>query len=351
MDTRSHTILVVDDEEQNIKLLQAMLKPEGHTVLTARNGEEALKLLQGNTVDLILLDLMMPGMNGHEVTRRLKSSPATETIPIIMATSLDDRASKLTALEMGAEEFITKPIDRAELWARVRNLLRLKEYNDFLQAHNQLLEVKILERTTLLRESYRDTIFTMTRAAEHRDDDTGAHVQRVSHYALAIAKRLQLPSDFIDTLFYATPMHDVGKIGIPDRILLKPGPLDEDEWKIMRTHTEIGAAILSSGNSPYTQMGAEIALSHHERWDGSGYPKGLSGSDIPLTGRVMCICDVYDALRSRRPYKEPIDHATAVNILLNGDGRTHPDHFDPAVLQAFKDNTEEFAEVFQRFTD
>jgi putative two-component system response regulator len=350
MEKRHATILIVDDEPKNVKLLEAYLKPEGYITQTATNGEAALAMVAHEMPDLILLDIMMPGIDGLQVAGRLKADSATKAIPIIMVTALSDRDSKLAALNMGAEEFLNKPVDRAELWVRVRNLLRLKEYNDFLANYNRVLEQRVVERTVQLRDSHLDTIFTMTRAAEYKDEDTGAHVQRVSFYSAALAERMGMDPEFGNTIFYASPMHDVGKIGIPDHVLLKPGQLSAEEWGIMKSHCAFGAEILKSSKSPFVKMGGEIALTHHERWDGGGYPHGLKGEAIPLSGRIMSIGDVYDALRSKRPYKPPYEHEKTVAIITEGDGRTKPEHFDPAVLAAFCSCSERFREIFEELS-
>lgn len=345
------SILVVDDEDHNRRLLETLLKAEGYAVTLAGGGEEALAAAAASPPDLVLLDIMMPGMDGFEVARRLKIDEGTRNVPLVMVTALDDRDSRLNALQAGAEEFLSKPVDRVELRVRVRNLLRLKEYSDFLADYNRILETQVKERTAQLRDSHRDTIITLTRAAEYKDEDTGAHIQRVSFYAAELAERLGLSEEFSDTIFYASPMHDVGKIGIPDHVLLKPGPLSAEEWGIIKSHCAFGAQILKNSTSPYGKMGAEIALSHHERWDGSGYPNGLSGEDIPLSGRIMSVCDVYDALRSKRPYKPAFDHDRAVAVICEGDGRTRPEHFDPAVLGAFCQSTGRFAEIFSAYSE
>ena len=351
MTNQKATILVVDDEAYNRSVVEQMLKAEGYLTQTAHNGEAALEMVAKQPPDLILLDVMMPGLDGCTVAGRIKDDPASKNIPIIMVTSLDDRSAKIAGLHAGAEEFLTKPVDRIELWVRVRNLLRLKEYSDLLIHYNQHLEQQVQQRTQQLRESYAETIFIMTRAAEQKDEDTGAHVQRISYYAKCLAEALGKDGGFIEDIFYASPMHDIGKLGIPDAILLKPGKHTPEEFAIMKTHSKLGAEILAKGSSPYVQMGREIALSHHERWDGSGYPNNLQGEDIPLSARIMCICDVYDALRSKRPYKPAFDHEKSVSIIIEGDGRTLPQHFDPAVLEAFKRSTETFREIYGKLAD
>lgn len=350
MTSPAATILVVDDEIKNCKLLEALLRPEGYLTLSAANGEEALASIAEHAPDLILLDIMMPGMDGYQVASTLKADPATANIPIIMVTALDDAKARLAGLNAGAEDFLTKPVDRAELWLRVRNLLRLKALSDLLQDHSLLLEQQVSERTADLKQSYMETILTMTRAAEYKDEDTGAHVQRISYYSRDLARMLDLDEAFVDEIFLASPMHDVGKIGISDHILLKPGGFLPDEWEIMKTHAEIGAKILGTSKSPHLIMGAVIALNHHERWDGGGYPNGKRGEDIPLAARIMNICDIYDALRSKRPYKLAFDHLKAMDIITRGDGRTQPEHFDPAILAVFEKNHEAFREIFETYS-
>jgi len=345
---RPATILVVDDDERNLRVIEAQLLAEGHAVLTASGGEEALAIVAGAVPDLILLDLMMPEVDGFEVARHLKAETATKNVPIMVVTALDDRKSRLYALNIGVEEFITKPVDRAELWVRVRNLLRLKDYQNFLAHHGEILEAQVAARTQQLHDAYRDTIYTMVSAAEYKDEETGHHVQRISHYCKALAEALGLDGEFCDHIFYASPMHDIGKIAIPDAVLMKPGNFTPEEWAIMKTHADFGAKILTrtTSTSPYLGMGAEIAQHHHERWDGGGYPAGLRGEAIPLPARLMNICDQYDALRSQRPYKPAFSHARTMDILTTGDGRTAPSHFDPAVHAAFCGIAGRFEEIY-----
>lgn len=336
---------------RNVKLIETLLQVQGYATLSAGNGTEALALALTEQPDLILLDVMMPDMDGFETVTQLKADPLTRPVPVIMITALNDRESKQRALEAGAEEFLTKPIDRADLNVRVRNLLRLKEYGDFLVEHNRRLDEQVRERTAQLEEAYRDTVFTLVRAAEQKDEETGHHVRRISHYCRLLAEAMHLPVEFQDLIYHASPMHDIGKIGIADHVLLKPGGFTPEEWAIMRTHCILGASILASGSSPYVRMGAEIALNHHERWDGSGYPSGLKGEAIPLSARIMQICDVYDALRSKRPYKPPIDHQRSVEIISRGDGRVEPGHFDPAVLAGFVANANHFGDIYATHAD
>jgi len=344
-------ILVVDDEKSDRDWLVHLLEAKSYKVSAVSDGQSALEVVAIDPPDLVMLDVRMPGLDGFEVTHRLKSDPATSAIPIIMVTGVDDRESRIHSLELGAEEFLLKPVDREELWARVRNLLKLKKYGDLLAEHAKTSDRMVRNATIKLREAYRDITFTLTRAAEYRDEDTGAHVRRVANYTWEIASCLGLERIFLDEIFYAAPMHDVGKIGVPDSILLKAGSLTAEEWALMRNHAEIGYKILAYGRTPFTKMGAEIALSHHERWDGTGYPKGLKGEEIPLSGRIMNICDQYDAMRSKRPYKPAFDHAKVMEILMKGDGRTMVSHFDPDVHAAFLRSADRFAEIFDNLHD
>jgi putative two-component system response regulator len=351
MEKTNPTLQIVDDDMRNTRLLEAQLKSEGYEVMCALSGEECLEQLKTKLPDLILLDVMMPGLSGFEVAGRLKADARTKAIPIIMVTALDDRDSRLHALQAGAEEFLNKPVDRSELWIRVRNMLRLKEYQNFLADHNRILEEQVAERTRELRDAYKDTIYTMVRAAEFKDEETGAHVQRISFYCRDMAEELGMDAHFCEEIFYASPMHDIGKIAIPDAVLLKPGGFTPEEWAVMRGHAAYGARILERGGSPYTKMGTEIALAHHERWDGTGYPNGTKGEAIPFSARLMNIADQYDALRSKRPYKPAFPHEKAVGIITFGDGRTQPGHFDPQVLDAFGRCAERWREIFDTNAD
>jgi putative two-component system response regulator len=340
-------ILIVDDEGRNRRLLAAILDAEGYAVLEAADGAQALALARQQKPDMVLLDIMMPGIDGYEVARALKADAITKAIPIVMVTALDDRKSRLLGLEAGAEEFVTKPVDRNELRIRVRNLLRLKEYSDLLADRNRILDAEVTQRTKQLVSSYRETIATMTRAAAYKDEETGAHVARISFYSVELAQVLGLGGAFCDTIQYASPMHDVGKIAIPDAILCKPGEFEPSEWEIMKTHAQRGAEMLRGSDSPYLLMGAEIAGGHHERWDGGGYPAGLKGEAIPLAARIVNICDQYDALRSKRSYKPAFSHARTVEIITMGDGRTMASHFDPAVLDVFMGCVGRFRDIFE----
>ena len=351
MKSHNREILIVDDEARNRELLEIMLKGEDYNLTSVDSGEAALASTEKILPDLILLDVMMAGMNGNKVVGILKHNPKTKSIPIIMVTALNSRDAKVAAFNLGAEEFVSKPVDRIELLLRVRNMLRLKDYSDLLFDYNKTLQAEVKERTSELESAYQETILTMVRAAEHKDEDTGAHVKRISYYVAMLGKLLGLDEKMILELKVASPMHDIGKIGIPDNILFKTTPFTLEEWAIMQTHSALGAKILENGTSPYTKMGAEIALNHHEKWDGTGYPNGISGEDIPLSARIMSLCDAYDALRSKRPYKLAFSHEKAVKIILEGDGRTRPEHFDPTVLAAFAAQPEHFEAIYESYKD
>ena len=346
MAEREPKILLVDDEERNLKLLALLLGREGYLLATAGNGQEALARVRDFLPDLILLDVMMPVMDGFEVCRRLRADPAFGQIPVVMVTALEDRESRLTGLEAGANDFLSKPVDGTELLVRVRNLLKVKEFADFLADHNRILADQVAAKTRELRDAYIDTVYRLTLAAEYKDEDTAAHIRRISLYTAHMARLLGLDEEAVEVMRYASPMHDVGKIGIPDQILLKPGPLTAEEFAVMKGHPLIGTGILGGSTAPVLISAARFALHHHERWDGKGYPAGLKGEEISLEGRILNLVDQYDALRSERSYKPAFDHQRTMRILLEGDGRTDPSHFDPAILQMFREHHEEFARIY-----
>ncbi len=354
MNPTRHTILVVDDEPLNLQVMEAMLIPLGYDVVLAKNGEECLDMIGQCDPDLILLDVMMPGLNGFEVAKRVKSDPDTSIIPIVMVTALREVSDRIKALESGADDFLTKPVDKTELRARVQSLLKVKAYNDHMRDYQKSLESEVALRTRELNKALDtiktgslDTIYRLSRAAVYKDEGTGSHIKRMAHYAAAISRAMGFDDAMVETVLYATPMHDVGKIGIPDRILLKPGKLDPDEWDIMKQHTVIGSKILEGSDAEFIKLGEVIALSHHERWDGSGYPKGLQGEAIPLIGRITALADVFDALTTERPYKKAFGIEKSFQIIREGTGS----HFDPAVVDAFFGIEDELLDIRKRFPD
>lgn len=347
-------ILLVDDEERNLRLMEAFLLTLGYEIFLAADGEEALNKTQEVSPDLILLDIMMPKMNGFEVTRQLKEDEDNKVIPVVMVTSLTEVEDRVKALESGADDFLTKPVDKTELKARVQSLLKVKAYNDHMRNYQKKLEAEVAKRTEQLRHAFEkvkkaslDTIYRLSRAAEYKDEDTGAHILRMSNYSAAVARKMGLIDKVVETLLYAAPMHDVGKIGIPDRILLKPGKLDSDEWDVMRQHTSFGAQILEGADSGFLRLAEVIALTHHEQWDGSGYPRGLKGKKIPLVGRIVAIADVFDALTTKRPYKEPFSLEKSYAIIREGSGG----HFDPDVVNAFFAVENEILQIKEKYKD
>ena len=355
------TVLVVDDTPDNLSLMSDLLRTD-YKVKLAPSGERALQIVAGESKpDLILLDIMMPDMDGYEVLRRLQFNPDTEDIPVIFLTAMSAADDESIGLELGAVDYITKPVNPAIVMARVRNHLQLKRARDFLAHHNHVLEEEVASRTQALAELQDATIRAMASLAETLDNETGNHIRRTQHYVEALARHLQnhprfkeeLTDTNIETIFKSAPLHDIGKVGIPDRILLKPGKLTPEEFEIMKTHTTLGRDAIVAAESdttqdnPFFRYAKEITYSHQEKWDGSGYPEGLMGNNIPLSARLMAVADVYDALISERVYKAAFPHEQAVEIIRDGRGS----HFDPDMVDAFLALSEEFRRIAQRFAD
>jgi len=354
MNDQTRRILVVDDEPVNRELLEDMLVPLGYQVFQAPDGKTALQVVREISPDVILLDIMMPKMDGFEVAKRLKQDEETKAIPIVMVTSLGAVEDRVRALAAGANDFLSKPVDRAELQATVNSQVQVKAYHDHMKNYQKELEAEVARRTEQLRlaldelkQASLDTIMRLARAAEYKDEDTGTHILRMSSYAAAVARKLGLGDNVAQWILYAAPMHDVGKIGIPERILLKPGKLDPDEWEIMKQHTLIGGRILEGAKAGYLRLAEIIALTHHEKWDGTGYPRGLKGKKTPLVGQITAIADVFDALTSKRPYKEAFSVEKSFTIIKESRGS----HFNPAVVDAFFAVKDEILSIKGKYTD
>jgi putative two-component system response regulator len=326
-------LLVVDDEEANIQLLRRILIPAGYRNLRATTDPcEVLDLVAEDEPDLILLDLLMPRLDGFGVMGQLRTRiPEDAYLPVLVLTSDPSQDARRRALSGGAKDFLTKPLSPSEVRLRVRNLLETRFLHQQLQDHNRLLEARVRERTSELEGARLEILRRLAEAAEYRDDDTGEHTRRVGRMAGRIGAALGLPPSEVELLRDVAPLHDVGKIGVPDRILLSPSVLSPEDFEVMKTHTTIGAKLLGGSEFRHLQAAAEIALSHHERWDGEGYPHGCRGSEIPLSGRIVAVADTYDALRHRRPYKPAWSRAEALEEIEASRGT----RFDPDVVDAF----------------
>jgi putative two-component system response regulator len=343
-------ILIVDDERPNILLLERLLKASGYSRIRGTDDPRTvMELLGERDCDLVILDLRMPHLDGFQVMEAIRSTATADGdyLPILMLTAENDPKFKLRALESGATDFLLKPFDRAEVSSRVRNILQIRLLNKRVRQHNAELELKVRERTHELEETRLEIIRRLGLAAEYRDNETGLHIVRMSLFAQSIALRYGLSPERAELLMNAAPMHDIGKIGIPDRVLLKKDKLDADEWHIMRSHTTIGAEMLSGHPSPLLQMASEIALSHHERWDGNGYPQGLSGESIVLEARIVAVADVFDALLAERPYKKAWPEHEAIAEIERLAGH----QFDPSVVESFLAALPELREIRARYRD
>jgi putative two-component system response regulator len=355
----SCTVLVVDDTEANIDILVAALASE-YEVTVAMDGSSALETVNNDPPDLILLDIMMPDMDGYEVCRRIKSEPKTSGIPIIFITSMNEVQNKTMGLELGAVDYITKPFEVMEVKARVKTHLSLILARRELANQNIFLEEKVKERTKELATTQDVIIFCMALMAEYRDPVTGGHIKRTQNYVKALAEHLRhhkkfsnfLNNNTIELLYKSAPLHDIGKVAVRDEILLNPGKLMDECFDKMKQHATYGRdAILAAekklGNTTFLGLALEIAYTHHEKWDGTGYPQGLKGDEIPVSGRLMAIADVYDAYISKRSYKPSYPHEEAVKLILENKGK----HFDPDMVDAFNEIENTFKTIAQKFTD
>jgi putative two-component system response regulator len=367
---RQSQIMIVDDELINIKVTQRYLEKDGYlNFIPVTDATRVMDLIQVERPDLILLDVVMPRVSGLDILQQLRADPETAGIPVVILTASVEPDIKQRALSLGATDFLAKPVDASELVPRVKNVLTVKSHQDHLERYTEELEEAVRMRTYELAMSRKQVIQCLARAAEYRDDDTGKHIIRVGRYARMIAEQLGFSVDDAELVEQAAQLHDVGKIAIPDAILKKPGKLDPDEYdymkrhclfgrriiepysdfdrEVLRNHPDLGARILNVETSPVIQLAAKIALTHHERWDGTGYPLGLAGEDIPIEGRITAVADVFDALSSARPYKQPFPREKCFQILRADSGS----HFDPRVIEAFFQRAQEIVATQIEYAD
>jgi len=362
-------IAIIDDQPLNIRVVQKYLAMIGYQqFITTTDATQALPLIRKERPDVVLLDIMMPEISGLEILQQLRSEQQFEDLPVIILTAASDSATKLTALNLGATDFLGKPVDQPELQTRLRNVLTIKANQDRLKNYAWELELEVAVRATELAEAYRDVVHRLAKVGEYRDSDTGQHVARVSRCAEIVAARLGLDQELVGRIGQAAALHDIGKVGIRDAVLLKPGPLTAEEFQEMKRHCDLGHQICSNGlsdcnansppheaadalipgaTSPVLQTAAIIAKSHHEKWDGTGYPCGLAGEAIPLEARIVAVVDVIDALTSRRPYKPPYSLQDSFEIIEQQRGK----HFDPQVVDAFQAEIETIGQVYQELSD
>lgn len=332
-DIHSANILLVDDQIINLKLLEKMLRMAGFTsIFSTTDSREVHSLYFNNKIDLIMLDIRMPHMDGFEVMKQLQAAIVDDYLPVLVITAEITHQTREQALESGAKDFVTKPFDQTEVLQRIRNMLEVRLLHKQIRLQNETLEQQVRERTKELEQSQLEIIKRLGRAAEYKDNETGNHILRMSQFSYLLAKAAGLDESRVENILLAAPMHDIGKIGIPDKILLKPGKLEPDEWATMQSHVTIGADLLDGTDVPLLVMAKNIALTHHEKWDGTGYPRGLAGETIPIEGRICAICDVFDALTSERPYKEEWPVEEAIAYIREQKGK----HFDPHLVDLFE---------------
>lgn len=365
MNNKNCRIMIIDDTPANLDVLSTILEFEGYQVIQFPRGSLAIAPARSNPPDLILLDIMMPEMDGYEVCSLLKMDPVSRDIPIIFLSALTETEEKVRAFHSGAVDYITKPFQAEEVLARVNTHLTMNRMRKELLNYSRELERRVDEKVHELYDSQMATLQAISSLAEFRDEDTGLHIERTRLYCKLLAVEMQhddygdaefgpnqIDEAFIRDIYYAAPLHDIGKIGIPDNILLKPGRLSTQEFDVIKRHVPIGVTTLRTVYERYPKnsfinLGIRLTASHHERWDGSGYPSGLEGTNIPLAGRIMALADVYDALRSKRPYKEPMPHEEAMDHILQASGS----HFDPDIVRCFKKIETDFEELSHDLMD